>query len=109
MCRPPAGPAAELLWLWIRGLFGPFDYFMFYRNMAIRVVGVAISGALELIALSQYRQIAPNESTGSDTRDPYSYLASWLAGVVVWHHARTCSRACLGLQLGCSRLRWHAQ
>jgi hypothetical protein len=36
----------------------PFDCILVYRKMAIRVVGVAIRGAQEIIALSPYRHIA---------------------------------------------------
>ncbi len=47
----------------ICGPFGPVNSILFYRKMAIRVVGVAIRGAQELIALSQYRHIATSKST----------------------------------------------
>ncbi len=45
---------------------GPFDSIIFYRQMAIRVVAVAIRGAQKPIALSRYRHIATNESTVAD-------------------------------------------
>jgi hypothetical protein len=54
-CAPPAGPVE------LRRAVAPHCR---RAAVAIRVVGVAIRGAQELIALSQYRHIATNESTG---------------------------------------------
>jgi hypothetical protein len=63
----------------IRRPSGPFDSILLYRKMATRVVGVALCGPQELIALLQFRHIATNESTaprllsGSPTpRAPHS-------------------------------------
>jgi hypothetical protein len=55
LCAPPAGPAglcravAPRTAVAIREPLGPFESILFYRKMVIRVVGVAILGAQELI------------------------------------------------------------
>jgi hypothetical protein len=78
-CTPPAGPAGlrrpvaphcSRAAVATREPFGPFDSFLFYRKMAIRVVGVPIRVAQELVALSQYRHFATNKSTEEALKRP---------------------------------------
>jgi hypothetical protein len=67
---PPAGPSGlrrAVAPHWSRAAVakrGPFDSIIFYRKMTIRVVGVRVCGAQELIALSPYRRIATKTTTG---------------------------------------------
>jgi hypothetical protein len=66
---------------------GDFESIFFYRKMAIRVVGVAIRGALKLIALSPYRHIATNESTAVDAWVRValcSPVGAWMSACGLW-------------------------